>query len=81
MSMQGILDLAGNLEEWTDSFYLPYPRGTFIEDRISAEQGRSYPVLRGGSYRHHADLCLATRRHGYRHSYAMTGFRVVKRSQ
>jgi toxoflavin biosynthesis protein ToxD len=78
-SAQGIHDLAGNLEEWTDSFYLPYPGGVFVRDDICQDQGDAYPVLRGGSYRHHGDLCLASRRHGYRDNYAMTGFRVVRR--
>ena len=79
-SEQGIVDLAGNLEEWTDSFYLPYPGGTFIHDHISEENGATYPILRGGCYRHHGDLCLAFRRHGYRENYTPMGFRVVRRS-
>jgi formylglycine-generating enzyme required for sulfatase activity len=77
-SEQGILDLAGNLEEWTDSVYLPYPGAHFVHDRISEENDNAYPILRGGCYRHHGDLCLAVRRHGYRKGYTPVGFRVVK---
>jgi toxoflavin biosynthesis protein ToxD len=77
-SEQGILDLAGNLEEWTDSFYVPYPGGVFIHDQISQENSGAYPVLRGGCYRHFGDLCLSFRRHGYREGYTPVGFRVVK---
>lgn len=78
VSEQGILDLAGNLEEWTDTFYLPYPGGLFVHDRISDENGGAYPVLRGGCYRHHGDLCLAVRRHGYRKNYTPVGLRITK---
>lgn len=78
VSEQGILDLAGNLEEWTDNFYVPYPGARFVHDRISEENGGAYPILRGGCYRHHGDLCLAVRRHGYRKDYTPVGFRIVK---
>ena len=78
-SEQGVVDLAGNLEEWTDSFYLPYPGGTFVHDDIARQHGNAYPVLRGGCYRHHADLCLAARRHGFRENYTPVGFRIVVR--
>ncbi|WP_254567486.1 SUMF1/EgtB/PvdO family nonheme iron enzyme, partial [Oscillatoria sp. HE19RPO] len=78
VSKQGVYDLAGNVEEWTSSMYLPYSNGIYIEDHISDESGTTYPVLRGGSYRHHGDLCLATRRHGFRKNYSVSGFRVVK---
>lgn len=78
VSEQGILDLAGNLEEWTDSVYLPYPGASFVHDRISKENGPAYPILRGGCYQHHGDLCLAVRRHGYREGYTPVGFRIVK---
>jgi toxoflavin biosynthesis protein ToxD len=76
-SEQGVCDMAGNVEEWTSTMYLPYPGGTFVHDRISGESGGVYPVLRGGSYAHHGDLCLAKRRHGYRPNYSVSGFRVA----
>mgnify|MGYP001952700543 CR=1 FL=1 len=78
-SRQGVLDLGGNLEEWTSSIYLPYPGGKFIYDEISMENPNSYPILRGGCYKHHGDLTLATRRHGYRKGYTPTGFRLAKK--
>jgi formylglycine-generating enzyme required for sulfatase activity len=79
-SEQGVLDLAGNVEEWTADVYLPYPGGVFIADQISREADGPYPILRGGSYAHHGDLCLATRRHGYRKGYAISGFRIASTS-
>lgn len=77
-SEQGIFDLAGNVEEWTSSMYLPYPGGKYVADHISKESGITYPILRGGTYAHHGDLCLASRRHGFRQDYSIAGFRIVK---
>lgn len=76
-SLHGIFDLAGNVEEWTDSMYLPYEGTEFIRDHISRDTGDFYPILRGGSYRHHGDLCLASRRHGFRSNYSVVGFRLA----
>jgi len=77
-SMEGIEDLAGNLEEWTRSPYQPYPGGMLVRDLIFHEQGPGYHVLRGGCYKLDGDLCLAKRRHGFRANYAITGLRLVR---
>lgn len=76
-SKDGIYDLAGNVEEWTSSIYLPYPGGRLIKDDIYIYNKGLYPVLRGGSYNHNADLCLAGRRHGYNPTNSISGFRIV----
>ena len=76
-SVHGFFDLAGNVEEWTDTIYLPYAGGTFVHDHISSEAADFYPLLRGGCYRHHGDLCLAARRHGFRPNYTVAGFRIA----
>jgi formylglycine-generating enzyme required for sulfatase activity len=77
-SAQGIMDLGGNVEEWTQSIYLPYLNTNYIADDISEDTGRCYPIARGGSYALNGDLCLASRRHGYRPNYTIVGFRVVR---
>jgi toxoflavin biosynthesis protein ToxD len=77
-SMEGIEDLAGNLEEWTRTPYQPYSGGTFVRDHIFLEQGDAYKILRGGCYALNGDLCWAKRRHGFRANYAITGLRVVR---
>jgi iron(II)-dependent oxidoreductase len=46
-SAYGILDLGGNVAEWTSSWYGPYP-GTEHESR---HHGETYRVIRGGSWR------------------------------
>jgi formylglycine-generating enzyme required for sulfatase activity len=79
-SEQGVCDLAGNVEEWTSDVYLPYIGGEFVSDAIHKEANGLYPILRGGSYAHHADLCLASRRHGYRANYSVCGFRLASTS-
>lgn len=76
-SAQGVFDLGGNVEEWTSSVYFPYEGASFVEDHITDEKGIFYPVLRGGSYAHHGDLCLAARRHGFRDNYSVSGLRIA----
>jgi formylglycine-generating enzyme len=44
VSPYGILDMAGNVWEWTDSWYEAYPGN----DQIEIEYGRKYRVIRGG---------------------------------
>ena len=75
----GVLDLAGNVEEWTSDLYEPYPGGAFIEDDISTAVGRRYHVLRGGSFALGGDLARCARRHGPHPSpqFRYRGFRVV----
>jgi len=60
----GVCDMAGNVEEWVDDIYRPYPGGRFIQDDLTTELGSSYPILRGGSFARGGDLSRAARRHG-----------------
>ncbi len=48
VSQYGVYDMAGNLREWTDSWYIPYP-GTTLKRETFGEQFR---VVRGGSWVH-----------------------------
>ena len=61
-SPYGVLDMAGNVFEWTSSLYRPYPGNTankarFFAYRVDATgalhpvAGKSYYVLRGGSWK------------------------------
>ncbi len=45
-SPYGILDMAGNVLEWTSSWFLPYPGN----DRKDPHFGEMYRVLRGGAW-------------------------------
>ncbi|MBX7255435.1 MAG: SUMF1/EgtB/PvdO family nonheme iron enzyme [Candidatus Hydrogenedentes bacterium] len=45
-SPYGCLDMAGNVCEWTESWYAAYPGNTLIEK----EYGQLYRTLRGGSF-------------------------------
>ena len=79
VSTFGVYDLAGNVEEWTSSYYAPYPGGRWIDDDISRDVGRSYRVLRGGSFALGGDLARSARRHGPHPGelFRFRGFRVV----
>lgn len=75
----GAVDMAGNVEELTSSWYRPYPGGTVIEDDLMVKHPGGYRVLRGGSCLLGGDTARTARRHGpvdgdrFRHQ----GFRVV----
>lgn len=75
----GVMDLAGNVEEWTSDFYRPYPGGRPVRDHLGAANGGSYPVLRGGSFARGGDLARCARRHGPHPGpeYRYRGFRVA----
>ncbi len=77
----GVLDLAGNVEEWTSSIYSPYPGGQFIKDDLFESLGPRYRVLRGGSFALGGDLARCARRHGPYPGpvFRYRGFRIVVR--
>ena len=76
----GLFDLAGNVEEWTMSYYEPYPGGFFINDDLSEVHNLKYHILRGGSFSRGGDLARCARRHGFHPDpeFRYTGFRIVK---
>ena len=50
-SAYGVLDMAGNVWEWVDDWFVPYPGSTFHSDLF----GQKYKVVRGGSWNHPAE--------------------------
>ncbi|MEU0273994.1 formylglycine-generating enzyme family protein [Streptomyces sp. NPDC006307] len=75
----GVLDMAGNADEWTSTRYAPYPGAP--DDVPRTEDWAFDPhVTRGGSFRHDRDLARCARRHGvYERDLAAlgVGFRVA----
>ena len=74
----GLLDMAGNVEEFTANHYWVYPGGTIIEDDLAITRN-TYKVARGGSFTRFCDLARCARRHGFYHKpiYVM-GFRLAE---
>jgi formylglycine-generating enzyme required for sulfatase activity len=74
-SPYGLLDAAGNLDEWTITPYSPYLGAP--EDVPEMEDwARSPFVTRGGGFNHTRDAARCARRHGVYDS-GPVGFRVV----
>ncbi|MEV4166414.1 formylglycine-generating enzyme family protein [Nonomuraea dietziae] len=75
----GVLDMAGNADEWTSTLYAPY-LGAPV-DVPSAEDWAFDPhITRGGAFRHDRDLARCARRHGaYEQDLAAigVGFRLA----
>jgi formylglycine-generating enzyme required for sulfatase activity len=75
----GILDLAGNVDEWTATIYEPYPGAP--PDTPSAADANSVAtdphVTRGGGFIHNRDLARCARRHGLFAPARGAGFRLV----
>lgn len=73
----GVLDLAGNVDEWTSTIYAPYPGAPFD---VPVEEGWALDphVTRGGSWRQHRDLARCARRHGLYQGSAGAGFRLAR---
>ncbi|WP_136024198.1 formylglycine-generating enzyme family protein [Microbacterium sp. K27] len=59
----GVLDMAGNVDEWTSTLYAPYPGAP--DDVPAVEDWAADPhITRGGAFRHDVDLARCARRHG-----------------
>ncbi len=73
----GVLDLAGNVDEWTRDLYRPYDGAP--ADGPSVESWSNDPhVTRGGTFRQDRDLARCARRHGLYDVFHGAGFRLVR---
>lgn len=75
----GLLDMAGNVEEYVADDYAPYPGGQLVDDHLRQIHGQ-YRVARGGCFARFRDLARTRRRHGFNprsSAYAM-GFRLAE---
>ncbi|OWA12526.1 serine/threonine protein kinase [Streptomyces sp. CS159] len=59
----GVLDMAGNADEWTSTLYAPYP-GAPAELPKTEDWAFDRHITRGGAFRHDRDLARCARRHG-----------------
>jgi formylglycine-generating enzyme required for sulfatase activity len=59
----GVLDMAGNLDEWTSTRYAPYP-GAPAEVPETESWALDPHVTRGGGWNHERDAARCARRHG-----------------
>ncbi|GHH45763.1 formylglycine-generating enzyme family protein [Streptomyces candidus] len=59
----GVLDMAGNADEWTSTLYAPYP-GAPHEVPSTEDWAFDPHVTRGGAFCHDRDLARCARRHG-----------------
>jgi len=77
-SPSGVLDMAGNVWEWTSSLYKPYPYDE--EDGREDPEADGLRVGRGGSWDYDQRLTRAAGRHGIVPSFANlnVGFRCAR---
>lgn len=74
----GVMDMAGNVEEYTADKYRSYPGGKVIEDDLYLTNPQ-YRVARGGSFTRYKDLARCKRRHGrYPKDIYVMGFRLAE---
>ncbi|MEU3526400.1 formylglycine-generating enzyme family protein [Streptomyces sp. NPDC038707] len=59
----GVLDMAGNADEWTATRYAPYP-GAPAGVPTTEDWAFDPHITRGGAFRHDRDLARCARRHG-----------------
>ncbi|WNM60482.1 SUMF1/EgtB/PvdO family nonheme iron enzyme [Candidatus Nitrospira neomarina] len=78
---EGLMDMTGNVWEWTSSLYQPYPY-QYPDGREVPVTGAGRRVLRGGSWYDNQNLMHATYRGKSRPDgrYNLIGFRVVRSS-
>ena len=72
----GLLDMAGNLDEWTSTVYSAYP-GAGPEVATEEVHALSPFITRGGGWNHYRDTGRCSRRHGVFSTPSYVGFRVV----
>ncbi len=75
-SPYGVVDLAGNVDEWTSTQYYAYP-GAPAEVPSVEHHAFDPHITRGGSYMHGKDLARCARRHGIYEQGGGAGFRVA----
>src|SRR4030067_841481 len=63
VSPYGVYDMAGNVMEWTSSWYQPYPGSTLKRESF----GEKYKILKGGAWENSA---VPITRSAYRHPVA-----------
>jgi formylglycine-generating enzyme required for sulfatase activity len=75
----GLLDMLGNVAEWTADAYGPYPPGEVEEDPTGPAEGNSR-VVRGGAWRSFAPAVRCAARTGTPRSHQLhhVGLRVVQ---
>jgi len=59
----GVLDMAGNVDEWTSTLYAPYPGAPAGVADVESWAFDPH-ITRGGAFRHDRDLARCARRHG-----------------
>lgn len=76
VSEYGVHDLAGNVSEWMEAWFAPYPDNPII----NYDAGQKYKVLRGGSWDYFHSIATGYHRHYALPHSQMTaiGFRCVK---
>ncbi|MDF2576954.1 MAG: hypothetical protein K0S74_438 [Chlamydiales bacterium] len=71
----GLYDIVGNVWEWTNSWYLPYPGNT----TPNSHYGEQFRIVRGGAWMYNASYCLIPFRNANQadRCYPTLGFRTA----